>query len=272
MLVLNSASVSLYNNTREEMNRGYAACTNEKDILSCSKHYKQLIEGFNSNNDEPGEDEVDAGHCAILFNLNVKLQKKAFNRLLLLSSHGSDTIESSNTTQQEPTNMTTQAPIMNSTMNIESMSLQELAALQLRIAQRMQDLVAKHGNVENPKECDIPQEKLEDVVPVVATKPDVEVVEPAPKAARVKKSKATKSTLPIPNTPEGVTIPLEADLPRSDVSTMKYADLRSFISKATKSNDTAKEHAQSIARKYGAKSWATVGRSGYEEIYKLINK
>lgn len=254
MLVLNAGSVKLYNQLRAELLDEWNHCTTEHGAVMLYQNLKHRIDIYNSSNDEPEENEIDAGHAAILHNLNVREQKRVLQNLA--PSHDASTIETSKQTHIEETTM--------STINIESMSLQELAELQLKIAQRMQELVT---TVENPKECNVPQEKLEDVTPVVATKPSVEVVEPAPKASRVKKSKTTKSAIEVPATPEPA-----AEKATTDVSTMKYADLRAFISKATKSNNTAKEHAQSIARKYGAKSWATVGRSGYEEIYALINK
>ena len=261
MLKLNAASVNLYNTLRGEMVETYTHLASEdaSEVMSFYSHYRKLIQELDSSNDEPNEDEIDAGHASILMNLNVKLQREALQRLA--QSHSLDTIESSNTT----THTTEVITMSNATINIEAMTINELAALQLKIAQRMSELLAA------------PSVEVVEVEPTPTPEVEVPKAESKPKATRVKKTcskaeQATTTKTVEPALPDAASPKCEdvSNNPATDVSKMAYKDLQKFISNATKSSGKAKEIAQKVAREYGAKSWSTTGRKGYEQIYKLI--
>lgn len=284
----------VYNITIElplEMTALYAGAETLREVEQLFLEFGATIDMANTNDWEVSDDPeyFDAGTANKMMQMNLELYRAALDRVrgtnewtpksdvASTPSHTEVIVESSNTTTttQEPKDMTTQAPITNSTINIESMTLTQLAELQVAVAARMQELI------------NAPATQIEEVV----APQDVEPIKPNKAASRVKKSKvgdAAPKAKPDMAKVEQVAKQVEKNdeqvrkaiaakaeaqvaAPTSDVSTMKYAELRSFISAATKSSAKAKEHAQSIARKYGAKSWATVGRSGYEQIYKLIN-
>lgn len=273
-----------------EMTALYSGAETLREVEQLFLEFGATIHMANTSDWEVSDDpeSFDAGTANKMMQMNLELYRAALDRVrgtnewtpksdvALTPSHTEVIVEASNTTTVEASNTTTttQETIMNSTINIESMSLVELADLQVKIAARMQQLIS---------------ETNEDVATVLE-----EVAESAPKIEKKGAARVKRTTQPAPKVDAARNAEVAAAVAKTDeivrkhveaknaaekakpvttdLSAMKYADLRSFISKATKSDGKAKEIATKVAAQRGQKSWATVGRQGYEEIYNLINK
>lgn len=273
---------STYSLLEGQIYSAYENCSSGKEAVTLYQTFRDKVNELNTSDpeDNEGNTMLNAGQAVLLQSFNINQQKAYFNRLQ--SSHTPATIEAS--TNNEETTMSNATAVTTSSFDIESMNITELAELQLKIAQRMSQLLAEANTV--LKECTV-EADIESAPEVVAelealAKSDLELhieaeLEKAhevkrakmAKASRVKKPAAKAEQATTPKTVESA-LPASPSVESSDVSTMSYKDLQKFISAKTKECAGAKTQAQKVAREYGAKSWSTTGRKGYEEIYRLI--
>lgn len=257
--------------------------SNATTIFECDNLFKEFGDTIRmhttSDEDDMSPQEFNYAVAMNLHNANSKYNETRVQQIReaqdLTASHKPNKVKASNKTT------TTQEPAMNTfaqeiAMNIESMNLSQLAELQVAIAARMQELINKPAAVE----------VVAPIEPVVEAKPVAKgaarvkrTTQPAPKveasrnaevAAAVAKNDEIVRNQILAKKEEAAKAESPLAASTSDVSTMKYADLRSYISAATKSNPRAKEIATKVAANRGQKSWATVGRDGYETIYNQI--
>lgn len=273
----------VYNATTElplEMTSRYTGAETLEECGKLLEEFGATIRMYTSNDDSTDDpEEFNYSTAMKLHKMNTDLHMEHIQRLA--PSHKPATIEASKSTT------TTQDKSMNSTISIESMTLTQLAELQIKVATRMQQLINETTTVD--AEIAAAPEEVIDEAELAASharkaselkgasrvkKSNKKAVEPAPKVDPKRNAEVAAA---VAKTDEIVRNQLAekannntAEPKKADLSTMKYADLRSFISQATKSSAKAKEIAVKVAAQRGQKSWATVGRAGYEEIYNLI--
>lgn len=175
---------------------------------------------------------------------------------------------------------------------LNDLTLEQLSELQLSIAKRMSEMINTKTTSAKLDPTSQTHEQLVDEVVKIQEKTnpnrqprkspqEIEeqrqqyeaVTNGNASAKRTKSKKASQSTQPRQTTKTTKPQATEAASPLSEnvhPQAMSYAQLRSILSTSTKQSSEAKSIAQRVAKARNAKSWATIGRDGFEELYKLL--
>lgn len=244
--------------------------------------------------------EVNAGEAALLRQyLHDELTKR--NLIELPTRHNishTNSIETTSTHINTENNMSYNTSELHAIAHeIETEIARHTAAMQALMLRQHQAIARINQNVDTAEQAESVKECF-DKANEIMDKP-IYTEQAAPHVARVKKNKpsvAAEITIDVParteplvdEQPEEVSVSrvkskskAKSDKtgrePKGKANTTTtthdgktYAELRSFISAATKSSGKAKDIAKQVAAELGQKSWAATGWSGYAKIYDAI--